>query len=91
MFNNNNDPSHESHNALDIYPTMHHFVTEMCTFLLQNCALWPIVGYGTGALWNVCNRVQQVFSQTTMMPVLLDSVFGKNISQNSLEYCYRYV
>ena len=31
-----------SHNALDTYPTMHHFVTEMCTctFLLQNGTLW---------------------------------------------------
>ena len=25
------DPSHKSHNASDKYPTMHHFVTEMCT------------------------------------------------------------
>ena len=28
---------HQSH-----IPTMHHFVTEMCTFLLQNCALLDI-------------------------------------------------
>ena len=28
--------------ALDKYPTMHHFVTEMCTFLLQNGALWDM-------------------------------------------------
>ena len=34
--------SHKSHNALVLYPTMHHFVTEMCTFLLQNGALWDI-------------------------------------------------
>ena len=25
------DPSHKSHNALDKHPTIHHFVTEMCT------------------------------------------------------------
>ena len=25
------EPSHKSHNALDKCPTMHHFVTEMCT------------------------------------------------------------
>ena len=25
------DPAHKSHNALGIYPTMHQFVTEMCT------------------------------------------------------------
>ena len=36
------DPSHKSYNALDKYPTMHYFVTEMCTFLLQNGALWDM-------------------------------------------------
>ena len=36
------DPSHKSHNAPVPYPLMHHFVTEMCTFLLQNGALWDI-------------------------------------------------
>ena len=35
-------PSHKSHNAFHKYPTMHHFVTEMCTFLLQNGALWDM-------------------------------------------------
>ena len=36
------DPSHKSCNASDQYPTMHYFVTEMYTFLLQNSALWDI-------------------------------------------------
>ena len=39
------DQNHKSHNAPVPYPTMHHFVTEMCTcvhFLLQNGALWDI-------------------------------------------------
>ena len=31
-----------SHNASNKCPTMHHFVTEMCTFLLQNGALWDL-------------------------------------------------
>ena len=35
-------PAHKPHNALDKYPTMHHFVTEMCTFLLQNGAFWDM-------------------------------------------------
>ena len=41
-------PSHKPHNALDKYPTIHHFVTEMCTFPLQNSALWDMgmVHYG---------------------------------------------
>ena len=35
------DVLHKSHNAPVPYPTMHHLVTEMCTFLLQN-ALWDL-------------------------------------------------
>ena len=38
----NIDPLHKSHNAPGPYPTVHHFATEMCTFLLQNGALWDI-------------------------------------------------
>ena len=37
------DPSHKSHNAPDRYPTMHHFVTELCTHVYTSvlkCALW---------------------------------------------------
>ena len=34
------NPSHKSHNASDRCPAMHHFVTEMRTFLLQNGTLW---------------------------------------------------
>ena len=36
------DLSHKSHNTFNKYCTMHHFVTEMCT-------------YGTGALWDLWN------------------------------------
>ena len=39
------DPSHKSRKVLDKYPTMHHFVTEMCThmhILLQNGVLWDM-------------------------------------------------
>ena len=49
--------SHKSHNASDKYPTMHHFVTEMCThvctFLLQNDALWDMALVHCG-IWNWC-------------------------------------
>ena len=31
IFSPNAHPSHKSHNASHKYPTMHHFVTEMCT------------------------------------------------------------
>ena len=41
--------SHKSHNAPVPYPTIHHFGTEMCILMFQ----WCIVGYGTGALWDL--------------------------------------
>ena len=36
------DLMHKSHDAPVPYYTMHHFVTEMCTFLVQNGALWDV-------------------------------------------------
>ena len=36
------DQSHKSHNAPVPYPTMHHFGTEMRTFLFQSDALWDM-------------------------------------------------
>ena len=39
------DLSHKSHNALDKYPTMHHCVTEMCTFVHISVTKWCIMGY----------------------------------------------
>ena len=47
------DPSHKSHNAPDKYPTMHHFVTEMCTCVHISVTKWCIVGYGTDAFWDL--------------------------------------
>ena len=47
------DPSHKSHDAPDKYPTMHHFVTEMCTGVHISVTKWCIMGYGTGALWDL--------------------------------------
>ena len=41
----------------DTYPTMHHFVTEMCTHVHISVTKWCIVGYETVALWNLCNRL----------------------------------
>ena len=35
------------------YPTMHHFVTEMCTHVHISVTKWCIVGYGIGALWDL--------------------------------------
>ena len=49
------DPFYKSHDALDKYPIMHHCVTEMCTHVHISATKWCIVGYGTGALWDLCD------------------------------------
>ena len=50
------ESSHKSHNASDKYRTMHHFLTKMYTHVHIFATKWCIVGYGTGALWDFCNR-----------------------------------
>ena len=49
-------PSNKSHNPLGKYPTMHHFVTEMCTHVHISVTKWCIVGYLHHTLWDLCNR-----------------------------------
>ena len=46
------DPSHKPHNALDGYPTIQYFATEMCTrahfcYKMVHCGIWDrcIVGF----------------------------------------------
>ena len=50
------NPYHKSLSASDKYPTMHHFVTEMCTYVHISVTKWCIVEYGTGILWDLCDR-----------------------------------
>ena len=50
------DICHQSHNASDTYPTMQHFVTEMCTHVHISVTICCIVGCRTIALWDSCNR-----------------------------------
>ena len=54
------EPFNKSHIEPDKYLMLHRFVTEMCTrayfcYKMVNCdpRNWSIVGYGTGALWDV--------------------------------------
>ena len=47
------DQSHKSHNASVPYPTMQHFVTEMCTCVHISVTKWCIVGYLSDALWDL--------------------------------------
>ena len=47
------DLIHKSHNAQVPHPTMHHFVTEMCTCVHFSVAKWCIVGHLSNALWDL--------------------------------------
>ena len=44
--------SHKTHNAFGKYPTMHHFVTKICTIF---CYKMLHYGYDTGASLDLCN------------------------------------
>ena len=43
---------------------MHHFVTEICTCVHISATKWCIVGYWTGALWDLCDK--SIASEVTM-------------------------
>ena len=47
------EPSHKSQNASLPYPTMQHLVTEMCTCVHISATKWCIMGYLSGALWDL--------------------------------------
>ena len=47
------DPSHKSHNAPVLYPTIYHFVTEMCTCVHISVTKWCIVGYLFDTMWDL--------------------------------------
>ena len=47
------DPYHKSQNASVAYPTMHYFVTEMCTHVHISVTKCCIVGYATDAFWDL--------------------------------------
>ena len=46
------DLLHKSNDAPVLYPTMHHFVTEMCTCVHISVTKWCIMGYLFTTLWD---------------------------------------
>ena len=53
------DRSHKSRYAPDKCPTMHQFVTEMCTHVHISVTNWCIVGYGSSLMWYLWNWSKQ--------------------------------
>ena len=66
------DPYHKSHNAPVLYPTMHFFVTEMCTCVLISVTTWCIVGCLCDALWDLWDGYNDalVFPSPHKQPVI---------------------
>ena len=82
---NSIDQSHKSHNASDIYPTMRHFLTEMCTPVHISVTKWCLVGglwdgYSVGYVRLVyighgrlaCKIGQVLYTHPTIWPVRSD-------------------
>ena len=56
--------SHKSHNISNKYPKVHHFETEIYTHVHISYTKWCNVGYGTGWMWDLCNRSISCFVRT---------------------------
>ena len=67
--------SRKTQSAPDMYSTMQKFVTALCTHAHIPVTEWYIVGYGTGALWNLLEEsiVQQYTDRTVKRNVLYAS------------------
>ena len=64
------NPSHKSHNALNKYPTMDRFVTEMCThvhfcYRMVHCGIWSC--YNVGFVQQVSILTQYFTTDTTTL------------------------
>ena len=78
------DPPHKSYNA--IYPTMHHFVTEMCTRVQISVAKWCIVGCGNGVSWDFCDKSINRYRTGELSDMALISLFNLFLVPNFKRY-----
>ena len=80
------DFSQKYHNAPFQYPTMHHFVTEMCmcTFLLQNGALWDICLMHHG----ICEMglIRPSIDTSTLLVISVSGWFQSQFCITSISY-----
>ena len=58
---------------------MHHFVTEMCTYVHISFTKWYIVGYATVALWDLCNRPINLVGIHLLTEFICDYVMEKHM------------
>ena len=57
--------SQQSHNAPILYPTMHHFVTEVFTCVHISATKWCIVVYSSDASWDFWDGSIDIFIRVT--------------------------
>ena len=78
---------HKSQNASEKYPTMHHFVAEMCTHVHISVTKYCIVGYGTDAFWDLWDGSNR--SGSTLNEVMACHLFSaKPLHEPSPTYCH---
>ena len=65
------DLSYKSHNAPVLYPTMHHFVTEMCTCVHISVTKWCIVGCLTGFIVGFVRWVSSTWFGSCIWPKIV--------------------
>ena len=82
------DPFHKSHNASVPYPIMHHFVTEMCTWVHISVTKWCFVGYLSDTLWALWDAsIRPVLWLLLLWLWLL----GQIISSHKINYIHLYI
>ena len=80
----------KSHNASVSYPTMQHFVTEMCTFVHISVTKWCIVGYLSDALWHLWDGSIVVMLSCTQCYIFICVIPSDNVivENNIGRSCY---
>ena len=61
---------------------MHYFVTEMCTHVHIAVTKWCDVRYGTGALWDLCNRSIQMIQCFNFLSGIRKMLIRNDFKQN---------
>ena len=65
------DQYQKSQNAIFPYPTMHHFVTEMCACLYISVTKWCIVGHLSSVLWDLGDgSIVMIIYITSAFPII---------------------
>ena len=81
---------HKFHKASVPYPTMHHFVTEMCACVHISVTKCCVVGYLSDALWDLWDGSYiRHWSESSLCQVMAWCLFGaKPLPAHMLAHCH---